>query len=360
MNEPLLALSVFLFLSACVSLFVWPDRGLWWRWRRSHSLTARVLREDALKHLHRAERHGRRPTLQSVAGDLQIGLNQAAALLDDMERHGLITIQNGEFKLTPEGREGALHIIRAHRLWERYLADTTGFAQEEWHARAEAAEHALQPADVEALAARLGHPTYDPHGDPIPTADGVMHSHGGQPLTALATGAHARIVHLEDEPDMVYAQLIAQGLNPGLEVEIIEHSPGRIRFWANGQEHILAPVLATNVSVVPLESEGQPEILAAGITRLSSLKLGGAANVAAISQACRGPERRRLMDLGILPGTRIQATFVSASGDPTAYLVRDTLIALRRQQADLILVRPKWRFRFWRQIPHHQPLPRRK
>ncbi len=98
---------------------------------------------------------------------------------------GLIASSNGDFVLTPAGQESALHIIRAHRLWERYLADETGFSEAEWHAQAEFLEHELEPSDVNALSAQLGNPLHDPHGDPIPTAGGDLVTHGGMPLPAL-------------------------------------------------------------------------------------------------------------------------------------------------------------------------------
>jgi len=231
-----------------------------------------------------------------------------------------------------------LHIIRAHRLWELYLAEHTGFEEVEWHGRAEELEHAMQPDDVEALALRLGNPTHDPHGDPIPDAAGQYVAHGGQPLTTLAAGERGQIVHVEDEPEVVYAQLAALGLYPGLRVEVIERSLERIRFWANGDEHVLAPLLALNISVQPL-----PELaaIAAPATggRLSDLRPGEWGEVTAISRVCRGNDRRRLFDLGILPGARVQAAFTSPGGDPTAYLIRDTLIALRREQAGMINVK---------------------
>ncbi len=78
------------------------------------------------------------------------------------------------FVLTDQGREYALHIVRTHRLLERYLADRTGVLPEDWHGEAERREHKLSPEDRESLAARLGHPLYDPHGDPIPTAAGEL------------------------------------------------------------------------------------------------------------------------------------------------------------------------------------------
>ena len=75
-----------------------------------------------------------------------------------------------------------------------------------------------------------------------------------------------------------------------------------------------------------------------GALSLNSLRLGEEAKVVAVSRACRGPERRRLMDLGILPGVRIEVAMPSPLQDPVAYRVRDTLIALRKEQAQMILI----------------------
>jgi DtxR family Mn-dependent transcriptional regulator len=185
------------------------------------------------------------------------------------------------------------------------------------------------------LAARLGHPTHDPHGDPIPTANGHWTPHGGQPLTSLVEGQPARIVHLEDEPPVVYAQLVAEELYPGMELRVTQLSPQRIRFRRrDGSEHVLAPIVAANISVVPISEDEVAE--AAPTRRLSDLKPGQQGKVVTISPTCRGPERRRFMDLGILPGTVITAEMKSPGGDPTAYRIRDALIALRREQANLI------------------------
>jgi DtxR family Mn-dependent transcriptional regulator len=96
----------------------------------------------------------------------------------------------------------------------------------------------------------------------------------------------------------------------------------------------LAPILAANISVMPLPREQIVEETPS--ERLTSLKPGEQAQVRNISQACRGLERRRFMDLGILPGTLVEAEMTSPSGDPTAYRVRGTLIALRQEQAEMI------------------------
>jgi DtxR family Mn-dependent transcriptional regulator len=314
-----------------------PQRGLVWRWRRSRKVTARVLAEDALKHIHRCERHGRRPSLDSVAGALQVSDDDAASLLSDLEDRGLVSLEGDVFRLTPRGRSYALHVIRAHRLWERYLAEETGFAMTEWHDRAEAAEHELSPSAADALAAELGHPTHDPHGDPIPTSAGEMVTHGGRPMTLMPADRPLRIVHLEDEPEAIFAQVVAEGLNPGMIVQLIENSPRRVRFWADGDEHVLAPIVAANISVVPVPPRSLPE--AEPGVGLSLLRPEESGEVIHISQACRGSERRRFLDLGILPGTPITAEITSPGGDLTAYRIRDALIALRREQAAHIRVK---------------------
>lgn len=334
MPDPLITLLAGLLVIGTALLLFWPDHGLIDRWRQMRNISMRVLSEDALKTIFKAELKGQHPTLQSVAGALQIDANQAASLLADMEQRELVTLAGDRWQLTPPGRDSALHVIRAHRLWERHLAEDTGFSEAEWHQQADRLEHQLTPDQANALDAQLGHPTHDPHGDPIPTADGEIRTHGGQPLPSLAVGGAGRIVHIEDEPDTVYAQLVAEGLYPGMRVRLTELTPQRVRFWANGDEHLLAPIVAANISVLAVSPEfGKMDERG---DHLTALKPGQQGRVTHISPRCRGPERRRMMDLGILPGTLIQAELISPSGDPTAYRIRGAVIALRREQAQQI------------------------
>ncbi len=334
MVDPLLYLFIAALVAGAGWLLFWPERGFFWRWQRAQQMTGRVLREDALKHVHKCERHHRPATVASIAGDLQVSINQAADLLTTMQAHELVRMEGAEIYLSPQGRDYALQILRAHRLWERYLADETGFSEAEWHGQADYYEHTLSRDEADALAAQLGHPTYDPHGDPIPAASGELVLPDSHPLTTLEIDEPARIVHLEDEPDAVYAQLVAEGLHLGQEVRLLDQSARRVRFWAGGDEHVWAPIVAANIWVLPLpQGQSVAEVYA---EQLSSLKLGEQAHVTNISQACRGLERRRLMDLGILPGTLVEAELTSPSGDPTAYRVRGTLIALRQEQAGMI------------------------
>ncbi len=337
MPDPLVALLIAGLLAGITVLLFWPERGLVIRWRRSRRMNERMLAEDALKQIHKSEMLGQPATLDSVAGALQISRDRTAVLLERAEEGGLVSSEAGVLHLTPDGRDAALHIIRAHRLWERYLADQTGYGESQWHGQAEILEHSLPPEEVDALAAKLGYPTHDPHGDPIPDASGQYVAHGGQPLTDIALDQPAQIVHIEDEPETIYAQLVAQGLYPGMTVRLVEASSKRVRFWANGDEHVLAPILATNISVVPLPQTAAVAVEIDSET-LADLRLGERGKVSAISPRCRGAERRRFMDLGILPGTVISAELVSAGGDPTAYRIREALIALRSEQAGMIQI----------------------
>jgi DtxR family Mn-dependent transcriptional regulator len=119
-------------------------------------------------------------------------------------------------------------------------------------------------------------------------------------------------------------------------VRVIEVSQQQIRISADGDERILTPIMAANISVATLPSEDRVE--PTSHQRLSELDPGEQAEVVGVSRSCRGLERRRLMDLGILPGTTIEAELRGPSGDPTAYRVRGALIALRREQSELIYI----------------------
>lgn len=335
---PGLTLGLLLAGVGLLALVFWPRWGVVARRRRSEGLRDRMQSEDTLKHLYKAELNECRPTLQSVAGASQVSLTRAAEVMGRLQRSGLAEVAGDELRLSATGRQYALNIVRAHRLWEQHLAEQTGVAESKWHREAERQEHFISPEEADRLAARLGHPAYDPHGDPIPTPDGRFAPGAGQPLASLAPGQWGRILHVEDEPESVYAQIRAMNLYPGTVVRLLENTPQRLRILANGEEQVLAPVVAANLTLLPLAPEEPAEI--PGSRPLASLRVGEAATVVQLSRKCRGAERRRLMDLGILPGTRIAAEMASPAGRLTAYRVRETLIALRDEQAAMILVEP--------------------
>ncbi len=319
-----------------ILFFIWvylPRKGLLARWKRSKKNTHRVLIEDSLKHLYNCEYNGINCTLNSVAGNLSISADEAAKVVKKLEELDLITSHESGISLSPEGRAYALRIIRTHRLWEKYLADETSVGEEDWHIAAEEVEHYITPAQANVLAAQIGNPVFDPHGDPIPSAKGDLPVKKGNAMNTLKAGEFARIIHIEDEPNAIYSQLVAAGLYPGMQVKMIESSKDRIKFLANGEEVVLAPLFAKNVTIVPIKDE---TTVTGKFKSLSSLSVGDKGIVLGISKRCRGQQRRRLMDLGIVPGTEIEAEMKSIGGDPVAYRIRGASIALRKNQADKI------------------------
>lgn len=339
MINPLIALSLGAALTALGLLIFWPERGLYWHWKRVNQRTEQVLIEDALKHMQDYAFQGKLPTIRSLAGSLNVNTSQAVEVITHLQTLNLLEMQGEDFSLTKTGREYALRIIRAHRIYERYLADQTGFDESEWHARANLLEHHLSAEEVEALAQQLGNPSHDPHGTPIPTTDGkIVYYKNAIPLTRLEPNTLAHIVHMKDEPEAVYAQLVAEGLHIGQEIRLVETSPKRLHFWTNDSEHVLAPLLASNIDVITVEEKHQVEKLLG--QSLTKLKPGQSAQVIGLSPRIRGVERRRLMDLGLLPGTTIEVEMEAVSGNPIAYRIRGAVIALRKNQAEGIKVCP--------------------
>ena len=334
-DDPLRALLIFAATVALGCILLWPTRGLLWHWLWMRKARQRILIEDALKHLFDCQYHARAASLQSLSGALGISGNRASELLNALEARRLMRSTREGPELTADGCRYALQVIRTHRLWEQYLAEQTGVAATAWHAEAERREHLLSPDEVEALATKLGHPRYDPHGDAIPSATGEIAPAIGQPLTSLKQGDRATIVHVEDEPEAVYAQLAAKALVPGIRVQLIETSPEQVRFSVDGEVHSLAPFVAANLTVVPLAKDQEAEEPS---ERLSALQPGQTGTVLRVSPACRGVQLRRLLDLGFVPGTIVEAELPSPSGDPIAYRVRGSLIALRKEQTDLICI----------------------
>ena len=291
--------------------------------------------EDALKHLFDQEYRGRHASFASLSGALRLDDRRLMQLLGRMQQQGLVVAIGQEFELTAEGERMARQIVRAHRLLERYFADEARLPLPLVHAAAERQEHTLTPDQVDALAASLGHPRNDPHGDPIPDRDGVISPAGDTPVTAWPADQFGRITHLEDEPPLAFAQIVAEGLRIGQVVKILESTPERIVLTDGEGEYRLAPAVAANVFLAPAAHPA-----ASGLIPLSDLPTGETAEVVSLDPLCQGFSRRRLMDLGFTPGARLEPALQTFVGDPRGYRVRGTLVALRQDQAKQVMVRP--------------------
>ncbi len=330
MVDPTFALLAFAVLGTVAILVFWPRVGIAARLVHSARITERVLLEDALKHVFTCESIGRICSVESLAGQLSVSTGKAATLLSHLAESELVSSEELGPRLTLAGRESALRLVRAHRLWERYLADRTGVPAGEWHARAEQVEHTLSEEDTDALASRLGHPAWDPHGDPIPTPGGELPEIDRLTLAGVEPGRTVEIMHLEDEPREIYDALIADGLGLGAHLDVVSRSEQIVQLYAGGRDWSMSGVVARNVSVRVLPEGACAD---APVQTLEDLELGDFGRVIGISPACQGSQRRRLLDLGLVKGTEIEAELVSAAGDPVGYRIRGALIALRGDQA---------------------------
>jgi DtxR family transcriptional regulator, Mn-dependent transcriptional regulator len=330
MIDPITALTSAFAIALIFALLFWPDKGMFWQLKIGRQASGRVMMEDALKQLYDHEYRNKPGTLKSISGALELTQDKTTHLLEKLITMKLVVFNQSKFSLTNDGRTYALRIIRMHRLWERYFADETGLTEMEWHKQAELREHTTTIDQAEQLARYMGHPSFDPHGDPIPTAKGEIPPQKGMPLTKMQEGNLALIIHIEDEPAAIYAQLVAEGLNPGMQIHLLKKSPSKIRFLTEGEEIVLAPVVAENITVLDIPREQEMEIPS---DSLADLNVGEAGEVVTLSKACRGMQRRRLMDLGIVPGTIITNELSSPGGNPVAYNIRGAIIALRKNQA---------------------------
>src|SRR4051812_4700209 len=159
-----------------------------------------------------------------------------------LAEHGLATHEPYRgVRLTSEGEKIALEVLRHHRLLELYLSEHLGVPWDRVHDEAEALEHVISE-DLEArIAAKLGNPTHDPHGDPIPSAELVIDEGDTQALEALPVGACGRFVRVSDADPTMLRWLHAQGIELGAALEVVDRQPfeGPLTIRLAGADHVL-------------------------------------------------------------------------------------------------------------------------
>ena len=154
--------------------------------------------------------------------------------------------------LTEAGREEALRLLRRHRLIETFLLEHLGYSWQEVHEEAERLEHAVSDGFTERLAEFLGHPDRDPHGDPIPAADGTLAAEESSPLDEAAVGDRVRISRVKHDDSTVLAFLGERGLVPGRVVEVkeVRALDGIVTVEdEDGETHTLGESLARSIFV---------------------------------------------------------------------------------------------------------------
>jgi DtxR family Mn-dependent transcriptional regulator len=156
-------------------------------------------------------------------------------------------------RLSREGAREALRIIRRHRVIEAYLIERLDYSWDLVHAEAERLEHAASDELVERMAAVLGHPELDPHGSPIPTAEGELAERRHPTLSEMAKGASVIVREVSDADEGRLRYLAELGLFPGTHLDVLDHEPfgGPIRIRISGGERSLGRSLAESVRVEP-------------------------------------------------------------------------------------------------------------
>src|SRR5436190_2675159 len=167
------------------------------------------------------ERHGVASTTR-LAARLGVSAPAVSAMVKKLASLGYVThVRYRGVRLTEEGRRVALEVLRHHRLLETYLVEELGVPWDRVHAEAEVLEHVLSEGLEERIAAKLGEPTHDPHGDPIPAADGTVTEPATVALASLATGDRGRFVRVSDSKPKLLRELAGLGIRPGDELEVV-------------------------------------------------------------------------------------------------------------------------------------------
>ncbi len=192
---------------------------------------------------------GRSVSMTVLAQRLGVRTSTASDGVKKLAEQELVEhIAYGGITLTPAGRRHALAMVRRHRLIETYLVSALGYGWDEVHDEAEVLEHAVSDRLIAAIDARLGHPTRDPHGDPIPSADGAAHLPAAVPLAAAPPGAVV-VVRISDADPERLRRFADAGVRLDVRLEVDDAGVA----VASGNRVDLSPADAAAVWVTPTQ-----------------------------------------------------------------------------------------------------------
>src|SRR5919108_2912753 len=184
--------------------------------------------QDYLKHIYELTENGESASTNALAKKLNIRAPSVTGMMQKLAsaKPALVEYQKHQgVTLTKEGRKAALEVIRHHRLLEAWLVQTLGYSWDEVHEEAERLEHVISEDFESRIAAAMGHPVRDPHGELIPTADLYMPLDDSTPLSALRPNQTATIKRVIASDPKLLRYLEEQGLIPGVQIEVKEYSP---------------------------------------------------------------------------------------------------------------------------------------
>ncbi len=211
-----------------------------------HDVTSAI--EDYAKAIYALEsRAAAAVSTNALAERLGVTAASASGMVKRLDDLGLVRHEPYRgVVLTPAGERVALEVLRHHRLLETYLAESLGVPWDRVHDEAEVLEHVLSEELEAAIAAKLGNPTHDPHGDPIPTADLRIEERPTRSLQTLEPGERGVFVRVSDARPEMLRYLSERGISPGDGLEVIDKQPfGGPLFVRFGDDvHVLGGQLA--------------------------------------------------------------------------------------------------------------------
>jgi DtxR family transcriptional regulator, Mn-dependent transcriptional regulator len=202
--------------------------------------------EDALRTIFVRSGRGERVSTSALASHLGVTPPTVSTMLKRLTEHGLLErADDHSALLTPHGHKHAQEIVRRHRLLETFLVAVLQLTWDEVHDEADVLEHAVSDRLVDRIDEMLGHPTRDPHGDPIPSPEGLHNEVWGARLDMVAPGTRFRIERVYDRDSEALRYLADLGIRPGVTIEVLERSPfgGPLWIGLNGQRHALGDPL---------------------------------------------------------------------------------------------------------------------
>jgi DtxR family transcriptional regulator, Mn-dependent transcriptional regulator len=209
--------------------------------------------EDYAKAIYTLEqRQGGAVSTTALADRLEVTPASASGMVRRLGELGLVThAPYRGVQLTERGLRVALEVLRHHRLLELYLATSLGVPWDRVHDEAEVLEHVLSEELEALIAAKLGHPTRDPHGDPIPTADLVLEEQPTERLADLQPGARGRFVRVSDSDPAMLRYLAEHGIAPGDAFAVVDRQPfdGPVFVRFGADVHVLGGTLAAAMRV---------------------------------------------------------------------------------------------------------------
>ena len=209
--------------------------------------------EDYLKAIYQSTSNEDKVPTSTLAQQMHCSPASVTNMLQKLSELKLVEYEPYQgVTLTPSGSKVALEILRHHRLIELYLADVLGYSWDKVHEEAEQLEHVISEEFEERIDQALGHPTIDPHGDPIPTKEGTIAMPPSQSLWETPSGKKVQVYRVSDRDPEVLRYLATIGILPDVEIKVLKKGPfnGPIHVEINDIEHSLSEELATQIFVV--------------------------------------------------------------------------------------------------------------